>query len=144
MKTLYLAVFLGVMLGNGFAQNYSDDHLREHPVWIEMMDSPNVNYFEAVRAFELYWEGRDRPTEEEELLGKERMIKEKKKEGLAQSLSYNKEKEAEELGFYHKKFKHWQRINWGYVQPDGHILSPSERLEIWKREKQRPQIPSTR
>ena len=35
----------------------------DFPYWISMIDSPNVNYYQAVRAFELYWKNREIPVE---------------------------------------------------------------------------------
>src|SRR5689334_18650941 len=37
------------------------------PSWISMMDDPNVNYHEAVKAFNAYWKNKIKPVEEDEL-----------------------------------------------------------------------------
>lgn len=39
---------------------------RTYPVWIEMMSDPAANYFDAVKAFELYWQDKMKPLEEDE------------------------------------------------------------------------------
>src|SRR5690348_1144632 len=37
------------------------------PAWIAMMDDPNVNYYEAVKQFDLYWKTREKPVVENEM-----------------------------------------------------------------------------
>lgn len=40
------------------AQNLKND-TAEYPYWVEMMSNPASNYYETVKAFNLYWEGRE-------------------------------------------------------------------------------------
>ena len=94
-----------------------------------MMDDTTVNYYDAVKAFEHYWEGRENPLEQ---------IEEREKYG------YSPEREAEiteklrdlspeeaswrqEMIWQCKRFEEWQRDVKPFVQGDGRILTPSER-----------------
>ncbi len=41
----------------------NEDHIQkdtaDYPYWVEMMGNPNVNFYQTVRAFDLYWEKRE-------------------------------------------------------------------------------------
>ena len=41
------------------------DTLTLFPYWIDMMNDSNVNYYDAVTAFDTYWENRVKPTEDD-------------------------------------------------------------------------------
>lgn len=134
-KNIILLLLLGVVAGVASAQNppYSDKYLARHPVWIDMMDNPQANYFETVHAFDVFWKGKVLPVEEEEVLGDKFSVKEKKEEGFWQKLWGNrKEEEAEKYAFQVKKFHHWQRAVLPFVQEDGRILSKEEIRTLWE------------
>lgn len=118
------------------SQTYSDKEYRKHPVWIDMMNDSTVNYFEIKKAFDLFWQNKPLPTEEEEIIG-ERNGKAREKESFLKNLFKSKKERQEEdsnkYAFAYKKFKHWELINLPYVQEDGRILTASERLEQWKK-----------
>lgn len=118
------------------SQTYSDKEYRKHPVWIDMMNDSTVNYFEIKKAFDLFWQNKPLPTEEEEIIG-ERNGKAREKESFLKNLFKSKKEKQEEdsnkYAFAYKKFKHWELINLPYVQEDGRILTASERLEQWKK-----------
>jgi hypothetical protein len=60
MKTprfLFLILLLG-MWGILPAQSPSQPDTADYPYWIEMMQDEKVNFYDVVRAFEKYWEGR--------------------------------------------------------------------------------------
>ncbi len=138
-KVFFLVFMLGTLSAFGQSpRTYSEMYMMKHPVWIEMMDNPEVNYFEAVKAFNLFWKNRDSPVEEEEVLGKKH-DQEKRKHGFVFRLFQKREEAARLYAFEHKKFKHWLLMVEPYVQPDGHILSKEAQLKIWEQEKQRKQ-----
>jgi hypothetical protein len=100
---------------------------KKHPHWIQMMDDPNVNYFEAVKAFDEFWKDREEPEEEEHKSEKERSIFKRI------FISEKKEKaESYQYVIQFKKFKQWKRDAQPYVQSDGSILSKEEQMKIWK------------
>lgn len=143
-RTLLLLCLSLCFMATAQSSKYSDKYLQRKPVWIELIKQENVNYFEAMRAFELYWQNRDKPVEEEEVLGgkfaqtREKRA-EKKETGWVRRRIREREEEAEKLAFEHKRFLDWERKVHPYVQPDGRILTMEERLKIWESEKQRPQ-----
>ncbi|MCZ8286099.1 MAG: hypothetical protein O9353_11655 [Bacteroidia bacterium] len=101
-----------------------------------MMNDSTVNYFEIKKAFDLFWQNKPLPTEEEEIIG-ERNGKAREKESFLKNLFKSKKEKQEEdsnkYAFAYKKFKHWELINLPYVQEDGRILTANERLEQWKK-----------
>lgn len=103
----------------------------KQPHWIKMMDDPNVNYFEAVKAFETYWKGRTKPVEEKEVFSN---YNQQKIVAIRKT-----EREAKEYAFEYKKFLYWQRQVLPYVQPNGRILSTEERLQLFEQEKKERQ-----
>ncbi len=102
---------------------------KKYPYWIQMMDDPNVNYFEAVKAFDEFWKDREEPEEEDEKHSSE------KEKSIFKKIFISEKKEKEENYRYviqFKKFKQWKRDAQPYVQSDGSILSKGEQMKIWE------------
>ncbi|MBK8472461.1 MAG: hypothetical protein IPL33_09995 [Sphingobacteriales bacterium] len=65
-KILFLMLTILSINAALHAQKVYDKSLfASQPIWIEMMDDPNVNYYEAVEAFNTYWKGRKIPPNKE-------------------------------------------------------------------------------
>ena len=109
------------------------------PLWVTMMDDPNVNYFEAVKNFNDYWKTREKPVEEKELFGsvgdkeKEESIKQKKGRLKA-------EDPAQKYAFEYKRFLWWMREVEPFVQSDGRIKGMNERINEWRTQQQQRKI----
>lgn len=101
--------------------------------WIQMMDDPNVNYFEAVKVFEAYWQGKQKPTTEHELFSAQ--DKDHALKNSSASTTFNAEDPTVKYRFEYKKFLHWEKEVAPYVQPGGRILSAEERIAIWQQQK---------
>jgi len=87
----------------------------EELAWVEMMDDPDVNYFEAVKAFN-EWKLKSEEEEEED--------------------QTELEKEAnEEHPVEQKKFKVWMDEMYPFVQADGSILPEKTRRRILRKVK---------
>lgn len=115
---------------NLFANN-KDKTYQKFPYWIQMMEDPNCNYFEAIKAFDLFWENRKRPLEEKEVLGK--IAEESITDDKALSRRLKKlPAESRNLTFQYKKFVHWAEMIKPYVQEDGSILTEQEIQQINK------------
>ncbi len=105
------------------------------PLWVTMMDDPNVNYFEAVKTFNDYWKTREKPVEEGELFEsvgdkeKEQSIKQKK--GRLRT-----EDPAKKYAFEYKRFLWWMREVEPFVEPDGKIKGMNERISEWRTQQQ--------
>jgi hypothetical protein len=133
-RILLTSVFLFVILFglNAQSHKYSDREYRKNPHWIEMMEDTNANYYEVMYAYELFWQGKDEPTEENDVLLEET----KEKKGPAKKLqSYFEKKRKsryEEYAFACKKYKHWLIVTLPYVKADGTIMTPTERITLWE------------
>ena len=115
---------------NLFANN-KDKTYQKFPYWIQMMEDPKCNYFEAIKAFDLFWENRKRPLEEKEVLGK--IAEESITDDKALSRRLKKlPAESRNLTFQYKKFVHWAEMIKPYVQEDGSILTEQEIQQINK------------
>jgi hypothetical protein len=111
--------------------NNKDKSYQKFPYWIQMMEDPKCNYFEAIKAFDLFWKNRKRPLEEKEVLGK--IAEESITDDKALSRRLKKlPAESRNLTFQYKKFVHWAEMIKPYVQEDGSILTEQEIQQINK------------
>lgn len=97
-----------------------------------MIKDPNVNYFEAVKAYDLFWQGKLKPIDEDDILGQEKSAEEK---SVSRREIRERKKEQEmrrKYGLDCKKFEHWKLMVKPYVQEDGHILTRDEQLKLWE------------
>lgn len=141
------ALIICLFISTGLhAQSDSPDY-KNNPVWIKMMDDPKVNYYEALKAFDMYWSDRVKPENKEEEMaeGKENfkeLERELKKEVEADRKRIITEEELkkmndeQEMRYQLKRFKQWKREVKPFVQEDGRILSDQERMEIWKKQQE--------
>ena len=147
MKNLILACALLICLGGGLrAQTDSNIKAADNlPIWVQMMNDENVNYFDAVKAFETYLKNHPMPGEdvEEELMGednaaKERYEKEMKEENKEISTEQQRKEliEREQLRYQMKRFRNWMKEMKPYVQEDGRILTNAERILIWQKQQE--------
>jgi len=136
---------------NLFAQSSADQTIQDYannPAWIKMMDDPKTNYYEAVKAYDEYWNHHVKPVEEEEeeMTGTNPDFKEHERE-VRKEQKKNKDKvfspeeikareEYEQMKYQVKRFEQWKREVLPFVQEDGRILSDEERMEIWKKQQE--------
>jgi hypothetical protein len=104
-------------------KSISNDSLATYPYWIAMMDDPKVNYYQAIEAFEKYWESREQPTEKDgeakDIFEKDKTKEEREKE----------EKRSVLYVYEYKQFLNWKDKNKDFVKPDGTIMTQQEILE---------------
>ncbi len=152
---LVLLVICGVAQQSN-AQNivYDKSLFASKPLWIQMMDDPNVNYYEAIDAFNTYFSNHFMPRIEEEEMGKEGYKNDiKSREEHEREREEQEEAEALNTGKKHlkksyegmnplemamavKRFKQWMRTEKSWVQPDGSILSEQEKQAIVDKQQQ--------
>ncbi|RYZ54835.1 MAG: hypothetical protein EOP49_04250 [Sphingobacteriales bacterium] len=131
MKYL-LFMLLAVSLDAAAQQVHTDEYYRTHPVWIAMMRDTSANYFLTEKAFSLYWEERDVPQGEHDEIGERR---ERKK--MPSRRQQRKIQQENQMRRAVKEYHFWCRSVWPYIQTDGRIATPHERLLIWKQINQR-------
>jgi len=137
-KILFIVFSMLLISTLGFSQkNKQTPNYSKHPYWIDMMNDPNANYFETVKAYNDFWANRKKPTEEDDIIGQDKSASEKQN-FLQRFFRSKEEREEEEVRKYKmdvKKFKHWQLKVKPYVQEDGRILSADEQLKLWQEQK---------
>lgn len=107
------------------------------PAWINMIDNPQANYYEAIKAFDTYFKFHKKPKDEDDS-----QIKEKDKEDNDADEEYLKSLTQEELNQYAllkyqvKRFENWIREMKPFVQEDGRILTDAERAAIWTKQQE--------
>lgn len=136
MKKLICILTMVVFFTNNkfYSQSKSDKYYKKNPVWIEMMDDPKTNYFEAIKAYDLFWKNRPYPREEKDVLDQKKEDGNKEKEIENRKEIKERKKEAanfKKYGLHVKKFEHWKKRVLPFVQPDGRILTEEEKLKAW-------------
>ena len=134
MKKIFLFIIAFIATSSSFAQESRDSLYSNQPLWIEMMNSPAVNYYEAIKAFDLYWLNKTKPVQENEIFdakeNNERLGEFKSERKIPQS------NDTQKYAVEYKKFKHWQKTMLPYVKQDGSIMTKEERLSMWKQQRE--------
>ncbi|MBK8847464.1 MAG: hypothetical protein IPO27_13315 [Bacteroidetes bacterium] len=134
IKFLSLSLFLMLTYALSFSQTYTDKEMRSKPLWIEMMNDTNANFYETVKAFDQYWEKREHPIEEEELIGEKK--KSERQSKIARLFARNRRlNDSQHLAFEYKKFGWWRINNDGWAKPDGTLYTPEERKVMFQKER---------
>ncbi len=129
MKKIVLCLIAVIAIKSLYAQNNMDTYYRTHPVWITMMNNETVNYYETVKAFNLFWENKEKPTEENELFSATDDEKESK-DFISGKKAHSDD--AKKYAFEYKKFIYWQQDVLPFVKEDGRLMSQQEQLDFWK------------
>lgn len=110
-------------------QNTDKEYMKQ-AYWIEMIKDTATNYFEAQKAFNLYFTKHELPEEEHDVIGeREERERHPSKRKLRKLQAENR------MRLEVKKYYHWRETNKPYVQADGSILGPWARIQIWKNAK---------
>lgn len=135
MKRIFMLLALLFCIQALAQEKSTEKDYAKNPLWIAMIDNPNTNYFEALKAYEIYFKANKMPEEPEEL------AHEKTKKGTQREVPPSRnltkeelaQKEAEqELALQVKRFKRWKREVLPFVQEDGRILSADEQIKVWE------------
>ena len=111
----------------------------KEPAWIKMMDDPNVNFYETVKAFREYYKERALPKEPFEVEGEDDFEKQvgleeangnkKSKSELKREARKIKPNEVNYAGEV-RAFRSWFYSIQPWVRADGSIVSPEEQRAI--------------
>lgn len=130
-KLLFLILICWTLSTTAQQKDYS-----AYPYWVEMIDHPSTNYFEAIKAFDEYWKHHIKPMDEEEVMFEEMNETEKLHYAVLvkhlETMTPAERREFDRLKYHYKRFKQWKLAVFAYVQEDGRILSAEERLRIWQ------------
>jgi len=128
MRNILLS-FLFICLSHiSFAQTpeYNESDFVRKPVWISMIKDTSVNFFEAEKAFNIYFQHHEKPGGEEDVIG----------DHAARTKNPSKKEQRKIQADNHmrmdiKRYERWHDKMLPFVQADGTILTPSQRLKIW-------------
>ena len=128
MKHLFIVIIACSLSGSINAQTkFTEKEYSRNPMWISMIRDTAVNYFEAEKAFKIYFEHHAKPAGEQEDIGsspdRDKKLSKKKLREL---------NDENNMRIEVKKYERWHEKVRPYVQRDGSIMPPSKRLEIWK------------
>lgn len=119
---------------------YNEAEFKTNPVWTKMINDPDVNYYQAVKAFNTYWEGKLKPEGEDDFINekeKENKAEERERRAFEKKLKKMpaaERQEYDQLKYHYKRFETWMREVKPFVQEDGSILSEKARMNIWKKQ----------
>jgi len=97
------------------------------PYWISMIKDTAVNYFEAEKAYKIYFQHHEQPGGEDDVIGMHQA-----REKQPSKTEQKKIQADNHMRMEIKKYERWHDKMRPYVQSDGTILSPAQRLQIWK------------
>lgn len=135
-RNILLIPVFGFFLFPASAQNkYPASDFKIKPVWIDMMDDSAVNYFQAVKAFNTYWENRVRPEGDEKMneaenVNQQERMERRRYERKLRKMSAAERNEFDRVNYQYKRFINWKHEVKPYVQADGRVLTIRERLDI--------------
>ncbi|MCC7505906.1 MAG: hypothetical protein IT259_11420 [Saprospiraceae bacterium] len=139
LPALLLLFFTTGALAQQPASTYDPNRYKDEPLWIQMMNDPNANYYETIEAFREFWEGYKLPGEPEEMTARDGFEREIGLESAEEREREKKEKKEKkrrkapdggDYSFEVKQFKGWWLDAQDWVQPDGRILPPEERQKL--------------
>ncbi|MNU57080.1 hypothetical protein D3C71_461900 [compost metagenome] len=132
-------------LAQGTVKKYNPREFRKKPIWIEMMNDPNANYYQTIEAFRVFWKDRilpEEPFENHETDTFEREVgleqneeseEERKREHDRKERKRKRKGKPDETMLYAaqvRAFKGWMKAVKPWVREDGSIVSPEEQQKI--------------
>lgn len=114
-------------------KKYAEKAYTKNPYWIEMMEDTLSNYLEIQKAYDLYFSKHELPLEEDDIIGMRSATEEQKASKgswLRQLFGGRRILDEAQLAFAVKRYKHWKILTEPWVQEDGSILYPYQRLQI--------------
>lgn len=139
LSVLFFMFCTSLSVAQSVEKKYNSKRYKKEPIWIEMMNDPNANYFETLKAFRNYWKERVLPREPFETEGAETFEREV---GLINEKESEEEREREEKKYarQNKKgvdysaevraFKGWMQTVKPWLKSDGFIMTEEERQAI--------------
>ena len=109
---------------------YTDKEYSKNPLWISMIKDTAVNFFEAEKAYKLYFRHHTKPEGEQEDIGEH-----EKREKHPSKREQREMQRENRMRMDVKRYEHWRDMVLPYVQPDGRILTPTERIQIWQQQR---------
>jgi hypothetical protein len=128
MRAVFIFIIVCLLSSQLSAQNkvYSNREYARSPLWIQMIQDTSANFFEVEKAYRIYFQHHENPGGEHDVIGEftpSKKLSKRKRQKLA---------EENRMRMEIKKYDYWHRKMLPYVQTDGSILTPAQRLQIWE------------
>jgi hypothetical protein len=94
-----------------------------------MIRDTTANYFETEKAYKIYWQHHEMPEGEHDVIGEHA-----EREKIPSKRKQRKIAADDRMRVQVKYYQVWHSKMKPYVQEDGRILTPSERIAIWKQQ----------
>ena len=130
MKNLLLIITILCCANFSHAQQsgiYTEKDYARKPLWISMIKDTAANFFEVEKAYKIYFQHHTPPGGEHDIIGEHA-----KAEKMPSKQELRRMQADDHMRLEVKKYDHWRMQVQPYVQADGSILTPSQRLQIWK------------
>lgn len=128
MKRICLLALLCLVAAKLSAQQqHSLKEYARSPLWIGMMDDTTANFFEVEKAYATYWAHHEQPEGEHDVIGEH-----EEREKIPSRRKQRRIQAENDLRMAVKRYQRWREDMLPWVQADGRILTPAERLAIWK------------
>jgi hypothetical protein len=131
-RSLVLAAALAALAFDASAQkkkpSFNESLAAKKPLWIAMMDDTTANFFVVEKAFDTYFKNHEMPEGEHDVIGE---YAEREKKHISRRKQRKMERE-DALRMDVRRYYRWHEQTLPYVQADGRILTPSQRLKIWR------------
>ncbi len=129
MKKLLLlfAILFSTQLLRSQQTAYTEKDYARRPLWISMIKDTSANFFEVEKAYKIYFQHHTPPGGEHDIIGEHA-----KAEKMPSKQEQRKMQANDHMRMEVKKYDHWRMQVQPYVQEDGTILTPSQRLQVWK------------
>jgi hypothetical protein len=121
-----------VNIASGQTQTSETTSYKDYPMWKDMINDPHANFFEVQKAFQVFWEGKSLPTDEDDIIGEKRKLKNNLINRTFNAGELKEQAEREALAFDCRKYRWWLIKTEPFIHDDGSIMSDEEQLELWK------------
>jgi hypothetical protein len=108
-------------------KTYTEKQYAKEPIWITMVDDTLTNYYEAEKAYTIYWQHHEKPETEHDIIGEH-----EEREKIPSRRKQHKIEADDTMRMEIRKYEKWHELILPYVKQDGHIMYPSERLQLWE------------
>lgn len=110
---------------------FNESLAAKKPIWISMIEDTTANFFTVEKAFDTYFKHHELPEDEHDVIGehaeREKHLSRRKQRKLVKE---------DDMRMDVRRYYRWHEQMLPYVQPDGRILTPSQRLAIWRAQQQ--------
>jgi hypothetical protein len=121
---LTTAFILSGFLSSAQTTQYTEKDYSSSPVWIQMIDDTLANFYQVEKAYNTYWLNHSKPAGDE--------FEGKQQKGPISNEEAKEIQEEIDMRMAVKKYVEWRIDMQQYVQANGRILTPAERIAQWK------------